>query len=340
MPFSTTSTAPVTDEIALPTFADIEAAAKRIAGKAVVTPLLESEEVNKRIGGRVLIKPEVLQRTGSFKFRGAYNRISQIPERERAKGVVAYSSGNHAQGVAAAARLLGLPATIVMPSDAPAIKQVNTKGYGAEIVFYDRYGGSRDAVADEIVTRTGGTLVRPFDDAGIVAGQGTCGLEIARQAAERGIKLDALLVNCGGGGLIGGSALAMRALSPETKVYAVEPEGFDDTARSLAAGERLTNDPAARSICDALLSPSPGALTFALNSRLLAGGLAVSDRQVIEAIAYAFQVLKLVVEPGGAVTLAALLSGAFDARGKTVAIVLSGGNVDPEAFRSYLTAAG
>jgi threonine dehydratase len=305
---------------------------------AVITPLIESSALNKRIGGRILIKPENLQRTGSFKFRGAYNKLSQLPEAARGAGVAAYSSGNHAQGVAAAAALLGLPATIVMPADAPRIKIENTRGYGAEVVLYDRYHEVRDEVAAEIVAERGATLVRPYDDPDIIAGQGTCGLEIAQQAAALGAKLDAVLVCCGGGGLVSGTALALAELTPSTAVYSVEPKSFDDTARSLAAGERLRNDPAARSICDALLAPTPGELTFALNKQLLAGGLVVSDEEAAAAMAYAFRELKLVIEPGGAVALAALLAGRIEAAGKVVALTLSGGNVDAESYCQILTA--
>jgi threonine dehydratase len=321
----------------MPVFADIEAAAARLAGQAVVTPLLEFPALDEELGGRILIKPETLQRTGSFKFRGAYNKIRQLPEAGRRAGVVAYSSGNHAQGVAAAARLLGVPATIVMPADAPAIKIENTRNYGAEVLLYDRYREAREEVAAAIVAERGATLVRPYDDPDIIAGQGTCGLEIARQAAAVGLRLDAVLVCCGGGGLTAGSALALAESSPATAVYTVEPEGFDDTARSLAAGRRVANDPGQHSICDALLAATPGELTFAVNQRLLAGGLAVTDEETRAAMAYAFHRLKLVVEPGGAVALAALLSGKFEARGKAVALTLSGGNVDPELFAKAIT---
>ncbi len=317
---------------AAPGLAEIEAAAARLEGHAVKTPLLEFPALNERVGGRVLVKPEGLQRTGSFKFRGAYNKISQIPEAARERGVVAFSSGTHAQGVAAAAALLGVPATIVMPADAPAIKLDNTRAYGAEVVLYDRYADARETVAEQVRARTNAILVRPYDDPDIIAGQGTCGLEIARQAAALDVALDAALVCCGGGGLISGTATALAALSPETEVYAVEPEGFDDTARSLAAGERVGNAADARSFCDALLAPTPGELTFAINRRLLSGGLAVDDTEVAEAMSYAFRTLKLVVEPGGAMALAALLTGRFEARGKTVAVVLSGANVDPATY--------
>ena len=321
-----------------PGFPDILAAADRLAGKAVVTPLLESQALNARVGGQVLIKPETLQRTGSFKFRGAYNRISLIPAAQRAAGVVAYSSGNHAQGVAAAAALFDMPATIVMPADAPAIKIANTRGYGAKVELYERASESREARAEVIAAELGATIVRPYDDSGIMAGQGTCGLEIARQAEQLGAKLDALLVCCGGGGLTSGCAIALAEMSPGTKIYAVEPEGFDDTRRSLESGERVTNPPGNDSFCDALLSPTPGALTFSVNQRLLAGGIAVSDDEVAVAMAYAFSILKLVVEPGGAVSLAALLAGKIDARDRTLALTLSGGNVDPEIHAKAVAA--
>ena len=324
--------------IEAPVFADIEAAAKRLAGWAVATPLLNPPALDHHSGGRILLKAETLQRTGSFKFRGAFNRISQIPEANRGAGVVTYSSGNHAQGVAAAAALLGMPATVVMPDDAPEIKIANTRGYGAEVVPYNRLSESREDIAAAIAAKRGATLVRPYDDPGIIAGQGTCGLEIARQSAALGFEIDALLVCCGGGGLTAGCALAMAELSPRTKVYTVEPEGFDDTRRSFVAGTRVANDPAARSFCDALLAPTPGEMTFPINRRLLAGGFAVSDQEVRTAMGYAFRTLKLVLEPGGAVALAALLAGRLDARGKTVALTLSGANVDPETYREVLAA--
>ncbi len=226
-------------QASLPSFTDVEAAAERLAGHAVATPLLNSPALDRRVGGRVLLKAETLQRTGSFKFRGAYNRISRIPEDARPAGVVAYSSGNHAQGVAAAAALLGVPATIVMPKDAPAIKLANTRGYGAEVVLYDRFTEVREEIGAEIAARRGATIVRPFDDPAIIAGQGTCGLEIARQAAAVDAELDAVLICCGGGGLTAGCALALAELSPRTAIYTVEPEAFDDTARSLAGGARV-----------------------------------------------------------------------------------------------------
>jgi threonine dehydratase len=315
-----------------PTFADVAAAAGRLAGVARLTPLLESEALNALVGGRLLLKAEPLQHTGSFKFRGAYNAISQ----STTPAVVAYSSGNHAQGVARAARLLGRQATIVMPADAPAIKIENTRADGAEVRLYDRQRESREAIGAAISAEAGAALVRPYDDPHIIAGQGTVGLELAEQARAVGAIPDAALIPCGGGGLIAGCSLALTELCPDIEIFAVEPADFDDTGRSLAAGTRLSNLAGGRSICDALLAPCPGELTFALNRHLLAGGLVASDAAVTRAIGFAFRHLKLVVEPGGAVGLAALLGGAFDARGRTVAIVLSGGNVDPAAFAQAL----
>ena len=320
----------------LPVFADITAAAERLAGHAVHTPLLESARLNDQVGGRLLIKAECLQRTGSFKFRGAFNRLSLIPEGRRAAGVVAYSSGNHAQGVAAAARAFGVAATIVMPEDAPAIKVANTQADGGEVIFYDRYREVREEIGDRLAEERGATIVKPYDDPGIIAGQGTIGLEIAAQLGALETAADAVLVPCGGGGLVSGIALALNSALPGLPVYAVEPAAFDDTRRSLAAGDRLANDPAARSICDALLAPTPGEITFALNHRLLAGGLAADDDAARAAMTAAFDAFKIVLEPGGAVALAAALTAQLDLRGKTVVVVASGGNVDPAVFASAL----
>jgi len=312
----------------LPTFEDVQAAAARIAGHARRTPLLHGTALDARTGGRILLKLESLQHTGSFKFRGAYNRLSQLDDAQRAAGVVAFSSGNHAQGVAAAARLLGIPATIVMPADAPAVKMRNTLALGAEIVEYDRLRESREVIAARLANERGAVLVPSFDDPDIIAGQGTVGLEIAEQANEVGLAIDDVIVCTSGGGLVAGTALAIRALSPATRVWSAEPEGHDDHRRSLAAGRRESNRPGTRSICDALLAPEPGVLTFEINRRLLAGGVAVTDAEVRAAIACAARTLKLVVEPGGAVALAAVLAGRLEARGRTVAVVLSGGNLD------------
>ncbi len=322
----------------LPKIADIEAAAARLRGRAVPTPLLESPLLNDRLDGRLLIKPECLQRTGSFKYRGAFNRLAALDDAVRRHGVVAYSSGNHAQGVAAAARDWGVAATIVMPADAPAIKRRNTEAWGARVEPYDRNHEDREAIAVRIAAETGASLVKPYDDPFIIAGQGTVGLEIAQQAAALGVRPDAVLVPCGGGGLVAGTALALADRLPGCLVHAVEPAGFDDTARSLAAGTRLGNAPGATSLCDALLAPSPGYLTFALNRTHLAGACTVDDRDVLAAMAAAFEAFKLVIEPGGAIALAAVLTDHLPLAGRTVVAVLSGGNVDPGVFARCLAA--
>jgi threonine dehydratase len=316
--------------------ADIEAAAARIAGVATRTPLLESLALNDRAGGRILIKAETLQRVGAFKFRGAYNRLRQLTPDERTRGVVAFSSGNHAQGVALAARILGMPAIIVIPSDAPGVKVAATRGYGAEIRFYDRAREDREAIAADLARRRGAIIVPAFDDPHIIAGQGTVGLEIADQAAAQDVSVDLVVGPIGGGGLMSGIGVAMGARRPTVKIVGVEPESFDDTRRSLAAGKRVGAPPAARSLCDALESPMPGKLTFPILQRTLSGVLAVTDVEVVAAMRYAFDVLKLVVEPGGSVALAALLAGKVQIGGRVAAIVLSGGNVDPALFGRVL----
>jgi threonine dehydratase len=297
---------------------------------------LSSPQIDAQLGARVLIKAECLQRTGSFKFRGAYNALCQLDASKRRAGVVAYSSGNHAQGVAAAAQLLAMPATIVMPADAPAIKVANTRFYGAEIVPYDRYRESREEIAQRIAAERGAELLPPYDDARVIAGQGTIGLEVGEEAQRRGQTIDVLIAPCSGGGLVTGCALGLSATHGNAAVYAAEPAQLDDLRRSLEAGERVTNDPSARSICDALLAPTPGEITFALAQRLLAGSIAVSDDEVRHAMATAFSAYKLVLEPGGAAALAAVLSGKLAVGGKTVAIIASGGNVDPTAFTAAL----
>ena len=317
-------------------FCDIESAAARLAGQAVRTPLIESPALNERLGGRVLIKPETLQRAGAFKFRGAYNRLSRLTDDERQRGVVAFSSGNHAQGVALAAQVVGCPALIVMPSDSPRVKVDGTRGFGAEIRFYDRFTEDRVAIADQIAAERSCVVVPSYDDPHIIAGQGTVGLEIVEQARALGVELDRVLSPVGGGGLIAGVSTAVKALSPATQVWGAEPAGFDETRRSLASGRRETIDKDARSFCDALLTPIPGELTWPINSQNLSGVVTVTDAEVAEAMRYAFSVLKLVVEPGGCVALTAALTGKVDLKGKTAAIVCSGGNVDPALFARVL----
>jgi len=311
---------------------DIESAAERLEGVAIRTPLIYSPELDALAGGRVFLKPECLQVTGSFKIRGAYNLMSQLDEEQAANGVVAWSSGNHAQGVAAAGAMLGIRTAIVMPQDAPVAKVENTRRLGGEIISYDRYTGDREKIARSIAGERGATIVPSYDHPHIVGGQGTVGLEIMAQAKEQGETPDQVLVCCGGGGLIAGSAIAIKAANKATAVYAVEPVDFDDTARSMQSGQRETNDPAARSICDALQTESPGKMTFAINKQLLEDVLTVTDAEVGDAMRFAFQHLKLVVEPGGAVALAAVLAGKIETRDKVTVAVLSGGNVDPQLF--------
>jgi threonine dehydratase len=312
----------------VPTFADVQAAAERIAPYAIRTPLVESWQLNRVTGGRVFLKLETLQRTGSFKFRGACNRLAMIPESARPAGVVAFSSGNHAQGVAAAAGLFGMPALIVMPKDAPRPKIEGTRALGATIVEYDRVRDDREAIAAKLCTERGAVLVKPFDDAGIIAGQGTVGLEIAKGASHLGVELDEVLVPCSGGGLVSGVALGLRGANSTARVHSVEPENFAGMKLSLDAGKRVKAVGGALSIADALMAPIPGEIVFEVARDLLAPGLSVSDAELRAAVAFAADKLKLVVEPGGAAALAALLAGKIAARGKVVALVLSGGNVE------------
>jgi threonine dehydratase len=311
-----------------PAPADVLDAAARIAGHVVRTPMLRNAMLDRASGGTILIKPEVLQRTGSFKLRGATNALLRLTPEQRAAGIVTYSSGNHGQAIACAAAALGATATIVMPADAPAIKRDATAAWGAKIVTFDRMTENREEIGQKIQAATGATLIPPYDHPDVIAGQGTLALELAADAADAGLTLEILLVPAGGGGLIAGCALGLAAVSPTTKIHAVEPQGWDDTGRSLASGRRETNDMRGSQLCDALLAPTPGALTFPINQKLLAGGLTVTDDEVRAAQAFAARHLKLVVEPGGAVALAALLAGKIDASGKTVGIVLSGGNAD------------
>jgi len=313
---------------------DIQDAAERLSSIIVRTPLISSPVLDELTGGRVLLKAENLQRTGSFKIRGAYNLLSQLTPGQAEKGVVAFSSGNHAQAVAAAGTMLGIDTTIVMPEDSPKIKIENTRKLGGTTVLYDRYTEDREEIAKAIVEERGCALVPPYNHEHIVAGQGTAGLEIFEQCQETGVSPDQVLVSCSGGGLTAGCAIAIKSLSPDTRLYAVEPEDFDDTRRSLQSGELETNDPEARTICDSLMSSPPGEITFEINRQLLTGALTVSDEEVREAIRFAFRNLKLVVEPGGAASLAAILAGKIETRGKVTVAILSGGNTDAETFAS------
>lgn len=326
--------APATEARSAPDLAMIEAAAARLAGHAVRTPLLAAPLLDAVAGRPIHVKAECLQRTGSFKFRGAWSALTALPPETR--GVIAYSSGNHAQGVALAARMRGLEAVIVMPADAPRTKRENTASYGAELVLYDRFGEDRDAIGAAIAAERGLTLVKPFDDPQVIAGQGTCGLEIAAQAAEAGIDRATVLTCCGGGGLTSGIALALAARAPGLAVRPVEPEGHDDTARSLAAGRILANAAPPPSICDAILTPAPGELTFPVMQRLCGPGLSVTDEEVRRAMALAFATLKIVLEPGGAVALAAALFHGAALTPGPVVVTASGGNVDAAAFAEIL----
>jgi threonine dehydratase len=318
--------------IALPTAADVDEAARRLAGVALRTPLLTSAALDALTGGRVFLKAETLQRTGSFKFRGAYNKLAAIPLEHRSGGVVAFSSGNHAQGVAAAARLLGMRCIIVMPADAPRAKRERTAAFGAEIVLYDRARDDREAIARDIAAARGAVLVPPYDDALIIAGQGTAGREIVEDLAALGLSPDVVVVTASGGGLTAGIALAIKARAPNTLLYTAEPQDFDDHARSFRSGQREQNTAITGTICDALMARMPGKLTFAINQSLVGAGVVASDAEVAAAVAFAFSELKLVVEPGGAVALAALMTGKVDVTNKIAVAVLSGGNVDPEVF--------
>jgi threonine dehydratase len=328
--------APVT-ATALPTAADVEDAALRLDGVAVRTPLLRSDALDAATGGRVFLKLEVLQRTGSFKFRGAYNRISRLTADERKGGVVAFSSGNHAQGVALAAKLAGVPAVIVMPRDAPKVKQERTKGHGAEVVLYDRATEDRDAIARKLATERGAVVVPPFDDFYVIAGQGTIGFEISDDLAALSLEPEIVTMPASGGGLAAGIALSVKALHPKARVVTAEPELFDDHVRSFKSGKREKNERITGSICDALLMADPGRLTFEITKRLSGEGVAASDEEVLAAMAFAFREFKLVVEPGGAVGLAAVLTGKLDVRGKVAVVVLSGGNADAEVFAKAIT---
>ncbi|NTT84732.1 threonine ammonia-lyase [Tabrizicola fusiformis] len=314
--------------------ARIEAAAARLAGQTRVTPLLNAPLLDALAGRRIFVKAECLQWTGSFKFRGGWSAVSALPPEVRARGVIAYSSGNHAQGVALAAARHGVPAVIVMPVDAPRVKIENTKSYGAEVVLYDRVSEDRDAIGAALAKARGLTLIRPYDEPEVIAGQATVGLEIAAQAAEAGIAEADVITCCGGGGLTAGIALALEARAPGLRVRPAEPEGFDDTARSLASGRRERNAALAGSLCDAIVTPSPGEITFPILQRLCGPGLVVTDEEALRAMALAFTHLRIVVEPGGAVALAAALFRKD--LPDTVICTASGGNVEPSLFADVL----
>ena len=320
-----------------PTFEDVVAAQKNLRGHAFVTPILESPELNALAGGRLICKAEALQRTGSYKFRGAYNRLSQLEPDARQRGIVAFSTGNFGQAVAAAAKLLNIPAIVIVPKDAPAIKVENTRSYGAEVMFYDRANKTqREEMARELSGKRGLTIVPPGDDALVIAGYGTSGLELLDQFEG---PIDALLCPCGGGGLSAGISLAFSGRQPKTKIFTVEPEGFDDTARSLAAGVRLGIEDGHTSICDAIQTPIPAELPFRTLREKISGSLVIKDADTRRAMALAFRHLKLVLEPAGAIALAAAISGQHDCRDKTVALICSGGSVDPDFYASVITTA-
>ncbi len=314
----------------------IDAAAQRLAGHARRTPLLTSPFLDEIAGRRVLVKPECLQHTGSFKFRGAWSAVSALAPETRKRGVIAFSSGNHAQGVAYAAQMHGVPALIIMPSDAPKMKIDNTRALGAEVVLYDREREDRDQIGATLAEERGLTLIKPFDEPLVIAGQGSVGLEIAEQAAGAGVTRADVLVPCGGGGLTSGVALALEARAPGLRVRPSEPEGFDDVARSLASGRIERNPRQSGSLCDAIITPQPGQITFPIMHRLCGPGLAVTEDEALQAMALAFARLKIVIEPGGAVALAAALFRPDALAGDAVIAVASGGNVDAQVFTRAL----
>jgi threonine dehydratase len=328
--------APVIDAGSSVSAAGVRRAAERLKGKAVRTPIIENEALNEAVGGRVFVKAEVLQHYGSFKFRGAYNLISQLTDAERARGILGWSSGNHAQGVAYAARMMGAKATIIMPKDAPAVKMRNVRALGADVIAYDRYTEDREAIAERLIAERGMVLAPSFDHPQIIEGQGTLALETFEDANAQGAALDAFIVCCGGGGLTSGCATILEDVSPQTEVWIAEPEGFDEAWASIRTGVRQRADVTRHTICDAIATPSPGRLTFPIMQRLVRGGVTLTEADVRQAMIFAFEHLKLVVEPGGAVALAAVLSRKFDGYGKTTAVTLSGGNVDASLFAAVL----
>ena len=325
--------------LSAPDMDDVKNAAKTLHGNAIHTPMLENAEISQFLNCRLLIKAETAQRTGAFKFRGAYNRISLLNEKQKKRGVIAYSSGNHAQAVALAAELLGTTALIVMPDDAPKTKMARTRELGADIITYDRATQTREDVAEKIQAERNMVMVPPNEDRRVMAGAGTVALELVQQAKTVDAMPDIVLVPCGGGGLSAATAIVMKGLSPATEVYGVEPDLFDDTKRSLELGRRVENPKGLKTICDAIMTDTPGALTFPINQKLLAGVMSVSDDQVRTAMLFAFEHFKIVVEPGAAVGLAAVLSNKIETAGKTVAVIATGGNVDKSGFIEALTAA-
>jgi threonine dehydratase len=318
----------------------IEAAAQRIGNRARVTPLLSSPFIDKLAGRRVWVKAECLQHTGSFKIRGGWSAVSALSDEVRARGVFAFSSGNHAQGVALAAQAHGIPSVILMPSDAPRLKIDNTRALGAEVVLYDRAKDDRDGIGKRLAEDRGLTLIRPFDDAQVIAGQGTVGLEIARQAQAEAIGTATVLVCCGGGGLTSGIALALEAHAPGLRVRPCEPEGFDDVTRSLASGIIERNASLSGSLCDAIITPQPGYLTFPILQRLCGAGIVITDEEALRAMAVAYARLKIVLEPGGAAALAAALFHGDELEGEDVIAVATGGNVDTDIFARALNSYG
>lgn len=322
----------------LPTIDDVEEAARRIAPAIRRTPLLRADALDEAVGGRVFVKAECLQRFGAFKIRGAYNKIASLAPEVRARGVLAFSSGNHAIAVAAAARDFGVRAVIVMPADAPAVKRETTAALGGAVVLYDRITEDREAIGQRLADDGGLTIVRPFDDPFIIAGQGTIGLEIAEDMAREGAAIDSVLVNCSGGGLGSGIATALAARAPAARVTLVEPAGHDDFARSLAEGRRVQNAPGVRSICDALLSDAPGAIPFEIARARGLNAVAIEDGEALAAMAFAFRHLKIVLEPSGAAALGAALARRVDLRGSTSVLIASGGNVDTAMFQRALAA--
>ncbi len=316
-----------------PVYEDVLAAADRLKGVVIRTPLLRCPALSERFAAQIYLKAENLQHTGSFKFRGAYNALSQIPKSEMPKGVLAISSGNHGQGVAEAARLLGIQATVLMPDDAPKVKIARTQASGADVVFYNRLTDDRDLITSEHLSRSGAILIHPFNNVDVIAGQGTVGLEIVEALQTEGLVPDVLLSCTGGGGLTAGIALACSASFPDVQMFSVEPDGFDDYRQSLLAGAIVSNKLTTGSICDAILTPAPGDIGFSINRDRLRGGLSVSDGEALQAVRFIFEKHRMVAEPGGSVALAAILSGKLEAHigslsGKTIVVTVSGGNVD------------